>query len=106
MPGPIQRNVVVKFFGTPDRTEGSVNEPREREEHGLRFNEKWTYKRPLNDPAGAVERVIYWRRYDYVDSYVRRSSDGEWVADKELPTRLAAAAPGHKEVTTDERPHS
>lgn len=106
MPGAIQRNAVVRYFGTPGRTEGSVNEPREREEHGLRFNEKWTYKRPLHDPAGAVERVIYWRRYDYVGSYIRCSPDGEWVADDDIATRLAAAAPPHKEVTTDERPHS
>jgi hypothetical protein len=36
----ISRNVVVQCFGTPNVTVGSVNEPREMEEHGLRFNEK------------------------------------------------------------------
>lgn len=106
MPGPIQRNTVVKYFGTPDHTEGSVNEPRERDEHGLRFNEKWIYKHPLHDPADADERVIYWRRYDYVGSYIRRTRDGEWAADNELPAHLAADASAHKEEKTDERPRS
>ena len=45
-------------------TQGSVNEPREREEHGMAFNEKWTYRAPRRDPAGAVERIIYWHLYD------------------------------------------
>ncbi len=84
MPGPILRNTVVKYFGTPERAEGSVNEPREREEHGMRFNEKWTYKRPLHDPSNAFERVIYWRRYDFVGSFVRSSPDGEWRSDTTL----------------------
>ena len=35
MPGPIHRTAVVKFFGQPHATEGSVNEPREREDYGL-----------------------------------------------------------------------
>ncbi|MCK6554792.1 hypothetical protein L6Q96_09465 [Candidatus Binatia bacterium] len=90
MPGSIHRNRVVKHFGTPDVTEGSVNEPREREEHGYRFNEKWVYKHPLRDPADAVERVVYWRRYDYVASMIRRQSDGELALDEQLPEKLAS----------------
>ncbi len=97
MPGPILRNAVVKYFGTPDRTEGSVNEPREREEHGMRFNEKWTYKRPLHDPADAVERVIYWRRYDYVGSFIRREHDGELAADANLVEALQGTSDSDKE---------
>jgi hypothetical protein len=97
MPGPILRNAVVKYFGTPNRTEGSVNEPREREEHGMRFNEKWTYDRPLHDPTGAVERVIYWRRYDYVGSLARRSPGGDWIADTQLAETLARHSDAHKE---------
>jgi len=89
MPGPIYRNLVVKFFGTPDATEGSVNEPRERQENGLRFNEKWTYRHPRHDPAGAVERVIYWRRYDYIASMIRTTAGGEWTTDDGLPAVLA-----------------
>jgi hypothetical protein len=92
MPGPILRNQVVKFFGTPDVTDGTVNEPRERHEHGLRFNEKWTYRHPLRDPAGAIERVIYWRRYDYVGSVVRRPGDGGWERDDRLPAVFASGA--------------
>jgi hypothetical protein len=92
MPGPILRNVVVKFFGTPNHTEGSVNEPREREEYGMKFNEKWNYRGPRNDPAGAVERSIYWRRYDYVGSMIRKSKDGEWQKDDNLPQALTRAA--------------
>jgi len=90
MPGPIQRNLVVKFFGTPDATEGSVNEPREREEHGRRFNERWVYHHPRHAPAGAVERTIYWRRYDYIGSMIRRQPGGEWEQDDTL---LAALEP-------------
>ena len=90
MPGPIHRNLVVKHFGTPEVTEGSVNEPREREEHGMHFNEKWTYRGPVRYPADAVERVIYWHRYDYVGSMIRKSKDGDWQTDDELPRVLAA----------------
>ena len=82
MPGPILRNDVVRYFGQPNRTEGSVNEPREQEEHGWTFNEKWTYRQPPRDPAGAVERVIYWRRYDFVGSAIRKSADAEWQTDE------------------------
>jgi len=89
MPGPIYRNLVVKFFGTPDAAEGSVNEPRERQEHGLRFNEKWTYHHPHHDPAGALERIIYWRRYDYVASMIRKTAGAEWERDDRLPETLA-----------------
>ena len=91
MPGAIHRNAVVKYFGTPNVTEGSVNEPREREEHGLRFNEKWIYRHPLRDPAGAAERIIYWRRYDYVGSLVRTTSEGELEGDDRLPEILDPA---------------
>ena len=88
MPGPIHRNAVVKFFGQPQATEGSVNEPRERQEHGFTFNEKWTYKQPPHDPQDAIERTIYWRRYDFVGSVVRKTKDGEWVRDDGLPQTL------------------
>ena len=88
MPGPIHRNVVVKFFGQPHATEGSVNEPREREEYGLKFNEKWTYNQPPDDPGEVAERVIYWRRYDYVGSVVRKTEGSDWVRDDGLPQAL------------------
>lgn len=88
MPGPIRRNDVVRWFGTPDEAEGSVNEPREREEHGLRYNERWLYHHPHNDPLGAYERAIYWRRYDYVGSCIRRTKDSAWERDDTLPEVL------------------
>ena len=91
MPGAIHRNAVVKHFGTPEATEGSVNEPRLREERGFTFNEKWLYRRPPNDPAGAVERAIYWQRYDYVGSAIRKTKDAEWEND-DLPARLKGPA--------------
>ena len=46
-------------FGEPDEWEGSVNDPRTREEHGVRYNEKWIYLLP-----GGEERRVYWHRYD------------------------------------------
>jgi hypothetical protein len=92
MPGPIHRNLVVKYFGTPNDTEGSVNEPREREENGMRFNEKWVYRHPLRDPADALERTIYWRRYDYVGSVIRTATDGPATADDGLPAFLQQRA--------------
>ena len=93
MPGPISRNSVVRYFGQPYSTEGSVNEPRLREEHAFRFNEKWVYERPPNDPAGAVERAIYWQRYDYVGSAIRTSPDGNWQIDDRLPEFLLNRVP-------------
>jgi hypothetical protein len=62
----VTRNLIVLALGTPDVTIGSVNEPREREEQGLRFNEKWIYRRGKRDPRRPHERHIYWHRYDFV----------------------------------------
>ena len=94
MPGPIQRNAVVRYFGTPDETEGSVNEPRERDEHGLHFNEKWIYRHPLCDPVGAAERAIFWHRYDYVGSIIRTNEEGEWQKDDSLASALESVHAG------------
>ncbi len=66
----VSRNVVVQSFGTPTVTVGSVNEPREMEEHGIRFNEKWVYRLSPTTVDEPVERVIYWYRYDFVGAYV------------------------------------
>jgi hypothetical protein len=93
MPGSIERNAVVRRFGTPDVTEGSVNEPREREDGGMRFNEKWIYHHPRRDPAGAVARVIYWRRYDFVGTQIRRQPGGEWSLDDTFAGALGGGTP-------------
>jgi len=71
----IQRDDIVNLFGTPDHSEGSVNEPRLQVEHGFEFNEKWIYDRPRNEPTRPRARVIYWQRYDFVGC-VRVEQDG------------------------------
>jgi hypothetical protein len=80
----ITRNLVVARLGTPDKTEGSLNDPVEREEHGIHFNEKWIYSHLHDDPAGAAQRTIYWHRYDFTGTLVRKAGDTEWSADTTL----------------------
>ncbi len=70
----VVRNLVVQCWGTPNATAGSVNEPREIEEHGLRFNEKWTYRLSQSTPDQPKERLIYWLRYDFVAAYLVTAS--------------------------------
>jgi hypothetical protein len=96
MTGPVTRNSVVFLLGTPQHTEGSLNDPVEQEELGFHFNEKWLYDDLQNDPAGVPERVIYWHRYDFVATMVRESGSTEWRADhileevaKNTPRRLS-----------------
>lgn len=72
----ITRNLVVQRWGTPQATVGSVNEPREMEEHGLRFNEKWIYRLPQADPARPTERILYWLRYDLMGSVLVTGDTG------------------------------
>jgi hypothetical protein len=78
------RNAIVAILGTPDRTEGSLDDPREREENGVRFNEKWIYTRLRRDPAGAVMRAVYWMRYDFRGTVVRNGDAEPWRADTAL----------------------
>ena len=66
----IVRNVVVQRWGTPHATMGSVNEPREMEEYGHRFNEKWIYRLSLTTPDQPKERILYWHRYDFVAAHL------------------------------------
>jgi hypothetical protein len=66
----ISRNQIVQVWGTPNATVGSVNEPREQQEHGHRFNEKWIYRIVAANAEETSERVIYWLRYDFVASCV------------------------------------
>jgi hypothetical protein len=47
-------------WGEPDAWEGSVNDPRTREEHGIRWNEKWIWRL-----ADGARRIAYWHRYDF-----------------------------------------
>jgi hypothetical protein len=91
MSGTRQRNTITDYFGQPDATEGSVNEPRLREENGFRFNEKWVYRRPAHDPANAVERTIYWQRYDFVGSVIRTAPGAAWQVDDGLLAAVTKA---------------
>jgi len=83
----IVRNEVVQCFGTPAVTIGSVNEPRELEEHGHRFNEKWIYRLPRPTPETPAERHVYWLRYDFVASYLVRAD--RIVVPEDLASCLA-----------------
>lgn len=76
----IDRNGVVRLFGTPDETVGSVNEPRITVEGGLSFNEKWTYLNPRNEPSRPQARMIFWSRYDFVAAE-RIERDGRRVGE-------------------------
>lgn len=84
MSARITRNAVVARLGTPDHTDGSLNDPVECTEYGIRFNEKWVYHHLHDDPAGAAERIIYWHRYDFVATLVRGAADAPWVPDPGL----------------------
>ena len=55
------RGELAAHFGQPTEQEGSANEPRTREEHGVRWNEKWIYR----DPEGqGFDRIVLWLRAD------------------------------------------
>ena len=47
----LTRNDIVRLFGTPNETVGSVNEPRQQHEAGFQYNERWIYDRPKNEPS-------------------------------------------------------
>ena len=85
----LTRNDVVRLFGTPSETLGSVNEPRQQHEAGFQYNERWIYDRPKNEPSRPKQRVIYWQRYDFVASE-RVERDGHRVPESasELLARL------------------
>jgi hypothetical protein len=101
----ITRNAIVLRLGTPDKTEGNLNSPVDREEHGIHFNEKWIYDHLRNDPSGTPLRVIYWHRYDFTGTLVRKGAEGEWLTDttlseaaKSADDRLALVASNHESL--------
>lgn len=89
----VSRNLVVQKWGTPSRAWGSVNEPRERRENDIVFNEKWVYERPRGE-RGVRRRIIYWRRYDFVASLVEREN-GEFVRE-DLGAAVAGELPDRR----------
>jgi len=84
----IVRNVVVQCWGTPHATVGSVNEPREMEEYGHRFNEKWIYRLSQATPDQPKERILYWHRYDFVAAHLVTTNGAV------VPEDLASAISG------------
>jgi hypothetical protein len=86
----VTRNTVVAMLGTPDRTAGSLNSPVELEEFGTLYNEKWTYEHLVSDPAGVLQRAIYWHRYDFVATMIRGGVSEEWRPDIKLAAAVAA----------------
>jgi hypothetical protein len=85
----LTRNDIVRLFGTPNETIGSVNEPRQQHEAGFQYNERWVYDRPKNEPSRPKARILYWQRYDFVASE-RVERDGHRVpeSESELLSRL------------------
>ena len=73
----VARGSVWKHLGAPSDQEGSVNDPRVREEHGVTWNEKWVYR---GQDGKSVERVVCWNRYDLVGVF-RLKPDGSAEAE-------------------------
>jgi hypothetical protein len=76
----MQRGAVWKALGAPREQIGSVNDPRMRDEYGVRWNEKWLYPRAHADGA---DRVVLWKRYDLVGVFKVRP-DGSFEPDPVL----------------------
>lgn len=88
MSNQIHRNQVVGLLGTPDRTEGSLNDPREQRDDSIVYNEKWIFEHLENDPAGALQRIVYWHRYDFVATLIRFSPQEQWRPDERFADLL------------------
>ncbi len=74
----LDRGQVWKLFGAPTDQEGSVNDPRSHDEHGVRWNEKWIYR---GEDGESIERLVLWHRYDLVGVF-RLLPDGSAEAEK------------------------
>ena len=72
-----ERGEVWERLGPPAEQQGSVNDPRTREEHGVKWNEKWIY---LGDDGKSVQRVVLWNRYDLMGIF-RVRPDGSAEAE-------------------------
>ena len=78
--GRLERGEVWKRLGAPTEQIGSVNDPRTRDEHGVRWNEKWVYRDP---EERGFDRVVLWNRYDLLGVF-RVGADGR-VEPEPLP---------------------
>ena len=72
-----ERGEVWERLGPPAEQQGSVNDPRTREEHGVKWNEKWIY---LGEDGKTVQRVVLWNRYDLMGIF-RVRPDGSAEAE-------------------------
>ena len=72
-----ERGEVWARLGPPAEQQGSVNDPRTREEHGVKWNEKWIY---LGEDGKSVQRVVLWNRYDLMGIF-RVRPDGSAEAE-------------------------
>jgi len=61
----MSRGEAWEHFGAPTDQVGSVNDPRTTEEYGVKWNEKWIYRR--DDQS--VAKVVLWLRYDLVGAF-------------------------------------
>ena len=100
---PVTRNAVVSLLGTPHAVEGSLNDPVEREELGVRYNEKWMYQDLGHDPAGVPDRTIYWHRYDFVATMVRSNEREHWRPDTKL-IEAASSVKARLSIVDDHHP--
>ena len=71
------RGEVWERLGPPVEQQGSVNDPRTREEYGVTWNEKWIY---LGKDGKGVKRVVLWNRYDLMGIF-RVRPDGSAEAE-------------------------
>ena len=71
------RGEVWERLGPPAEQQGSVNDPRTREEYGVKWNEKWIY---LGEDGKSVQRVVLWNRYDLMGIF-RVRPDGSAEAE-------------------------
>jgi hypothetical protein len=71
------RGEVWDRLGPPAEQEGSVNDPRTREDYGVKWNEKWIY---LGEDGKSVQRVALWNRYDLMGIF-RIRPDGSVEAE-------------------------
>ena len=58
-------------WGEPDEWVGSVNYPVTREDHGIRWNERWIYRLP-----DGSRRLVFWHRYDFRGALRERPDGG------------------------------
>lgn len=75
-PAALSHSEARERWGLPDAVEGSVNDPRERSEHGISFNEKWTYFR-----SDGSRLLVYWYRYD-CRGVLRESTNGSTAVER------------------------